>query len=163
MPSQPQDRDAAVIGRDDVDSYPQFEGEDLEFPTSADEYGTGPSAKHTDFEPATGKQTLDNTTFDVGALTKGLSDVVSATAKVVSAASEAHKSASTPRDSVPSDSKESEASKRSSSPTVPNKSPAPVASSNSSAGVYVAAGIGTLLVVAAVAVAGKKNRRRSVV
>ncbi len=155
-----QDRDAAVIGRDDVDSYPQFEGEDLEFPTSADEYGTGPSAKHTDFDAATGKQTLDSTTFDVGALTKGLSDVVSATAKVVSAASDAHKSASTPRESVPSDSKESEAGKRGSSPTAPSKSP-PVAVENSSAGVYVAAGLGTLLLVAAVAVAGKKNRRRS--
>ena len=89
MPFEPKDTDAAVIGRDDVS--PQFEGDDLEFPSSADDYGTGPTAKHTDFNPETGKQNLDGTSFDVGGLTKSIPDAVTATAKAVSAIKEAAK------------------------------------------------------------------------
>lgn len=85
MPFEP--NDAAVIGRDDV--TPQFEGDNLEFPSSADDYEKSPTAKHTDFNPETGKQNIDGTSFDFGGLTKSISDAVTATAKAVAAVKKA--------------------------------------------------------------------------
>jgi hypothetical protein len=88
MPFEPKDTDSDVIGRDDVS--PQFEGDDLEFPSSADDYEKSPTAKHTDFNPESGRQNIDGTSFDVGGLlTKSIPDAVTAIAKAVAAVKKA--------------------------------------------------------------------------
>lgn len=162
MPLTETDTDAAVIGRDDQDP-PRFEGDDLELPSSPEDYlDDKPTAKHTDFEGD--GQTVDGVRFDFGGILKGVTDGVSSTAKAVAevakakAASDAAKErgdigpgGDRPRTPTP---KESDRPKT--QPTTPTR---PVTSGAgyvalAFAGVF---GLGTALALAA----SRKKRRRS--
>lgn len=154
MAYEPEDRDAAVIGRDDL----QFEGEDVDFPTSPDQYDDkSPTAKHTDFDLSKGTQTVDGVKFDVGSIFKGIPDSVTSTAKAVAEVSKAKAASaeSTKKDeSIP---KAGSSSQPSSSPPAPIVKPA-----TSSGGTYLVFGAGILAAVALVAVLnGSKRKRRT--
>lgn len=160
--NDPQDTDAAVIGRDDVE--PTFEGEDLDFPSSADDYEKSPTAKHTDFNPDTGKQNIDGTSFDVGGLTKSIPDAVTATAKAVAAVTDAVKKAKEEpkdrdaavigRDDVETDPQKKK--KPSSSPPVPVESGS--SSGSGAAVVFVVLGVSVLGGALALRSAGKRRK-----
>lgn len=146
-----QDTDKAVIPFDD-DSL-TFEGDDLEFPTSPDLYGDDPKSKHTDFDLGKGSQNVDGVKFDVGSITKGVLDGVTATAKAVSDVSKA-KAASPTAPTPPSTPPTTPGT------TKPSSSPAPVApKSGSSGGAAVAVGLG-LATLVVIGLAARRPRRR---
>lgn len=147
-----QDTDKAVIPFDD-DSL-TFEGDDLEFPTSPDLYGDDPKSKHTDFDPSKGSQNVDGVKFDVGSITKGVLDGVTATAKAVSDVSKAKASPSVPSPPPPS------TPSTTPGPARPSSSPAPVApKSGGSGGTAVAVGLG-LATLVVIGLAARRPRRR---
>ncbi len=151
MAYEPEDRDAAVIGRDDL----QFEGEDVDFPTSSDQYDDkSPTAKHTDFDLSRGTQTVDGVKFDVGSIFKGTTDAVTATAKAVAEVSKAK--AASPDAASKTEATPKADTKPSSSP------PAPIVKPASSGGTYAVVGFGVLATAALMAViAGRKRKRRT--
>lgn len=166
------DTDAAVIGRDDQDygDPGRFDGDDLEFPSSPDDYvDESPSAKHTDF---TGSgQTVDGVKFDFGGVLKGISDGVSSTAKAVAEVAKAKAAADAasergdiggdkPRESTPKESGSPKESQKPSIPATPTQ-PAPAPSGSRSAGIVLLAmgGLTGLATVFAVAASRKKRRR----
>lgn len=160
------DTDAAVIGRDDQDygDPGRFDGDDLEFPSSPDDYvDESPSAKHTDF---TGSgQTVDGVKFDFGGVLKVISDGVSSTAKAVAEVAKAKAAADAasergdiggdkPKESTPKE------SQKPSNPSTPTQ-PAPAPSGSRSAGIVLLAmgGLTGLATVFAFAASRKKRRR----
>lgn len=153
MAYEPEDRDAAVIGRDDL----QFEGEDVDFPTSPDQYDDkSPTAKHTDFDLSKGTQTVDGVKFDVGSIFKGIPDAVTSTAKAVAEVSKA-KTASA------ESTRKDESIPKAGSSQPSSSSPAPIVKpATSSGGTYLVFGAGILAAVALVAVLnGSKRKRRT--
>lgn len=154
--SETRDTDAAVIGRDDLPLT--FEGEDLEFPSRADEFGTSPTAKHVDFDDSTGRARIDGTDFNLGAITKGVADGVTATAKAVAEVARASAPTSPPKsDDSPQPTKPKPETKPQTTPATPK----PVRTAAASGGmVFAVAGLGVVAAGLLLALASRGSRRR---
>lgn len=154
--SEKRDTDAAVIGRDDLPLT--FEGEDLEFPRQADDFGTSPTAKHVDFDDSTGRARVDGTDFNLGAITRGVADGVTATAKAVAEVARASATTSPPKpDEPPQTTKPKPETKPQTTPAAPK----PVRPAASSGGmVFAVAGLGVAAAGLLLAMASRGSRRR---